>query len=343
MCSSPVRSGVERIKNLVLDYGLSSTAQLPPLHAALIRHSLEHEPLILGHILRFTSDHGRGRGRYPLLLFHQIKRPRAEIFLWNTVIRGLVSNDHFSEALEIYDSMRCRGLLPNNFTLPFILKAAARSSYPALGMKLQALVAKLGFCGDVFVQTGLVNLYMKCGRLKDACKVFDEIPRKNTVSWTAIISGFIDSGRFPLIDMYAKCGAVARAWEVFRAMRNTDRVVWNAAISGLAMNGHVRTVFGLFGEMEKIRIEPDGNTFMGLLCACTHAGLLSDGRQYFYSMERVYSLTPTIEHYGCLVDLLGRAGQLEEAHGLIMSSIAFGMVHAPVRITGEMAIESEKA
>jgi pentatricopeptide repeat protein len=102
-------------------------------------------------------------------------------------------------------------------------------------------------------------------------------------------------------------------------MRKKDIVVWNAAISGLAMSGHVKAAFGLFGQMEKSGIEPDGNTFVGLLCACTHAGLVDEGRQYFNSMERVFTLTPEIEHYGCMVDLLGRAGFLDEAHQLVKS------------------------
>ena len=74
-----------------------------------------------------------------------------------------------------------------------------------------------------------------------------------------------------------------------------------------------------FGQIEKTGIQPDGNTFMGLFCGCTHAGLVDDGRQYFNIMNRFFSLTPTTEHYGCMVDLLGRAGLLDEAHQLIKS------------------------
>ncbi|XLR32523.1 hypothetical protein HN51_052475 [Arachis hypogaea] len=102
-------------------------------------------------------------------------------------------------------------------------------------------------------------------------------------------------------------------------MKGKDRVVFNAIISGLAMNGHVRATFGVFGQLEKYEIQPDGNTFVGLLCGCTHAGLVNDGRRYFDSMSYVFSLSPTIEHYGCMVDLLSRAGLLVEAHNLIKS------------------------
>nr|GME02137.1 putative pentatricopeptide repeat-containing protein At3g08820 [Ipomoea batatas] len=107
------------------------------------------------------------------------------------------------------------------------------------------------------------------------------------------------------------------AWEVFKEMKVKDRVVWNSVMSGLAMHGHVRSAFACFGQLEKHGINPDGNTFMALLCACTHAGLVNDGRQYFDSMTRLYFLNLDIQHYGCMVDLLGRAGRLEEAHSLI--------------------------
>lgn len=392
------------------------------------------------------------------------------------MIRGLVSNVCFDDAIEFYGLMRSEGFLPNNFTFPFVLKACARLLDLQLGVKIHTLVVKAGFDCDVFVKTSLVCLYAKCGYLEDAHKVFDDIPDKNVVSWTAIISGYIGVGKFreaidmfrrllemnlapdsftivrvlsactqlgdlnsgewihkcimemgmvrnvfvgtslvdmyakcgnmekarsvfdgmpekdivswgamiqgyalnglpkeaidlflqmqrenvkpdcytvvgvlsacarlgalelgewvsglvdrneflynpvlgtALIDLYAKCGSMSRAWEVFKGMKEKDRVVWNAIISGLAMNGYVKISFGLFGQVEKFGIKPDGNTFIGLLCGCTHAGLVDEGRRYFNSMYRFFSLTPSIEHYGCMVDLLGRAGLLDEAHQLI--------------------------
>jgi pentatricopeptide repeat protein len=98
-------------------------------------------------------------------------------------------------------------------------------------------------------------------------------------------------------------------------LQDTDRVVWNAIISGLAMNGHVKTTVGLFGQIEKIGIQPHGNIFIGFLYGSTHAGLVDEGRQYFDAMNCVFSLTPTIERYGCMVALLGRL--IDEAHKLL--------------------------
>ncbi|KAG8647828.1 putative pentatricopeptide repeat-containing protein At3g08820 isoform X2 [Manihot esculenta] len=454
--------------------GFDSLKQLKHVHAVLLRLGLDEDNYLLNMTLRFSFDFGDTR--YTRLLFNQIKQPN--IFLWNTMIRGLVSNDCFTESIEFFHSMRKEGFLPNNFTFPFVLKACARLSHFRFGIILHAFVVKVGFDSDVFVNTSLVSLYVKCGYIEHAFKVFDDIPCKNIVSWTAIISGYIAVGKCreaidmfrrllemglrpdsftlvrvlsacvqigdvgsgdwidryitgigmarnvfvatslvdlyakygnmekarrvfdgmgekdivtwssmiqgyasnglpkealdlffkmlneglkpdryamvgflcacarlgalelgdwgsnlmdrneflanpvlgtALVDMYAKCGSMAKAWEVFRGVKEKDRVVWNAAISGLAMNGHVKAAFGLFGQMEKFGIQPDGNTLVGLLCGCTHAGLVDDGRQFFNSMGPVFPFTPTIEHYGCMVDLLGRAGLLDEAHHLIKS------------------------
>ncbi|GKV22081.1 hypothetical protein SLEP1_g31980 [Rubroshorea leprosula] len=461
------------IKSRILQ-GFTSIKQLKHVYAALLRFGLEQDNYLLNLILKRTIRFGNTN--YANLIFNHTEQPN--IFLWNTMIRGFVSNDCFREAVGLYISMRKEGFLPDNFTYPFVLKACARLSDFHLGVRIHSLVVKCGYDWDEFVNTSLLTLYAKCGYLGDAMKVFDDIPDRNIVSWTAIISGCIDASQHreaidlfrrllemgvrpdgfslnrvlsactllgdlstgewidryiresgmagnlfvatslvdmyakcgnmekarqifngllekdivswstmiqgyasnghprealdlffqmlrenlapdcysmvgvlsscaklgalelgdwssklmrkdeflsnpvlgtALIDMYAKCGSVAQAWEVFKGMKEKDRIVWNAAITGLAMSGHVKVAFALFGQVEKSGIQPDGNTFMGLLCGCTHAGLVDEGRRYFRSISSVFSLTPTIEHYGCMVDLLGRAGLLNEAQQLIKS------------------------
>ncbi|XP_065855390.1 putative pentatricopeptide repeat-containing protein At3g08820 [Euphorbia lathyris] len=471
--TSPTFSKALEIKKLLFQ-GFNSLKQLKHVHAVLLRFNLDQDNYLLNLFFRLSFD--LGDAIYTRLIFNQTKDPN--IFLWNTMIRGLVSNDCYTESIQFYNSMRNKGFLPTNFTFPFILKACARLSDFKLGTMMHNLAVKAGFDADLFVNTSLVTMYSKCGNIDDAFKLFGDIPGRDIVSWNAIISGYIGVGRCreaidmfirllemglrpnsytfvqvlsaciqigdvgsgelinrciikmgaetnlfvatslvdlyakcgymekaslvfdrmpekdivswsimiqgyasnglpkealdlffkmlkegfkpdhysmvgflcactrlgalelgdwasnlinrdeflanpvlgtALIDMYAKCGSMTKAWEVFRGVqqKDRDRVVWNAAISGLAMNGHVKAAFGLFGQMEKCGIQPDENTFVGLLCGCTHAGLVDEGRKYFNSMNSVYSFAPTIEHYGCMVDLLGRAGLLDEAHKLI--------------------------
>ncbi|TYH51091.1 hypothetical protein ES332_D10G250300v1 [Gossypium tomentosum] len=471
---SPATSSFSKfieIKKCILE-GFTSIKHLKHVHAALFRFGLHQDSYLLNLVLKASFNFDQTN--YTRFIFHQAKDPN--VFLWNTMIQGLVSTDCFLDATQFYASMRTQGFWPNNFTFPFVLKACSRLLDFHLGIRIHALVIKLGFDRDVFIKTSLLYLYSKCGYLDYARKVFDDIPDKNVISWTAMISGYIDVERYreavdlfrklidmglrpdsfsvvrvlsacahlgdlnsgewidrcitqfglsrnvfvatalvdmyakcgnmekaryafdgvpvkdiitwstmiqgyasnglpkealdlffqmqkeklapdrysmvgvlsacarlgalelgdwasklmdieeflsnpvlgtALIDMYAKCGSMTQAWEIFKRMKEKDVVVWNAAISGLAMNGHVKPAFGLFGQMEKSGILPNANTFMGLLCGCTHVGLVNDGRRYFDSMNRVFSLTPTIEHYGCMVDLLARAGLLGDARQLI--------------------------
>jgi len=116
-----------------------------------------------------------------------------------------------------------------------------------------------------------------------------------------------------IIDMYAKCGCVEVAEQVFRSKWSRSLASWNAMISGFAMNGHAERALALFEEMIKEGFQPDDITFVGVLSACTQAGLVDVGQQYFSSMNQDYGISPKLQHYGCVIDLLARSGKFEEA------------------------------
>ncbi|XP_047314656.1 pentatricopeptide repeat-containing protein At5g50990 [Impatiens glandulifera] len=117
-----------------------------------------------------------------------------------------------------------------------------------------------------------------------------------------------------LIDMYSKCGRIHVAKEVFDNSLKNDVSVWNAMITAYATHGLGYEAIGVFSRME---IEPDSITFIGVLTACSHSGLVEEGREYFATMNCSYSIEPSIHHYGAMVDLLGRAGFIDEAYGMI--------------------------
>ncbi|XP_057447359.1 pentatricopeptide repeat-containing protein At4g21065-like [Lotus japonicus] len=130
--------------------------------------------------------------------------------------------------------------------------------------------------------------------------------------------GEITSVSNSLVDMYAKCGAVEEAYEIFRSMKGKNVISWNTMILGLASHGNGTEALTLFAEMlQENVVRPDGITFLGVLCACSHGGFVDEGRRYFDIMSRDYNVQPTVKHYGCMVDLLGRAGLVEEAYILI--------------------------
>ncbi|URD85604.1 PPR repeat [Musa troglodytarum] len=120
-----------------------------------------------------------------------------------------------------------------------------------------------------------------------------------------------------LITMYARCGRILTARQVFDEMVSVDLVSWNSLIAGHALNGYAKAAISIFQEMKKNGVAPDEVTFIGLLSACSHAGMVDDGLELFYSMSRDYPITPVAEHYACVVDLLGRAGRLGEALKLV--------------------------
>lgn len=120
-----------------------------------------------------------------------------------------------------------------------------------------------------------------------------------------------------LVTMYAKRGNIASANEVFKRQSERDLVSWNSMISGYAQHGYGKKALKVFEDMRLRKMEMDGITFIGVISACTHAGLVEEGERYFNMMVKNLSIKPTMEHYSCMVDLYSRAGMLEKAMDLI--------------------------
>ncbi|KAE9591387.1 putative pentatricopeptide [Lupinus albus] len=122
-----------------------------------------------------------------------------------------------------------------------------------------------------------------------------------------------------LVDMYAKCGFLVKAMDIFEKIKGKDVKSWTAMISGHGVHGQPTNAIRLFDRMENEGFRPNEVTFLAILSACSHGGLVIEGLEIFNSMVQKYGFTPEVEHYGCLIDLLGRSGMLNEAHKLIMS------------------------
>ncbi|OIV93228.1 hypothetical protein TanjilG_27407 [Lupinus angustifolius] len=149
------------------------------------------------------------------------------------------------------------------------------------------------------------------------------------------------------VDMYAKCGAMEEAYQIFSKMRSRKNIVsWNVMILGLASHGNGEEALALFREMLKENVErPNDVTFLGVLCACSHGGMVDEGRKYFDIMIREYNIQPTMKHYGCMVDLFGRAGLLDEGYRLIkempvecVNAIVWRTLLAACRIHGNVEL-----
>ncbi|KAJ4955602.1 hypothetical protein NE237_012385 [Protea cynaroides] len=121
-----------------------------------------------------------------------------------------------------------------------------------------------------------------------------------------------------LVDMYSKCGCLSSALDVFKRMKEKNILTWTAMIAGLAIHGQGKEALELFGALEANNLRPNAVTFTCLLFACCHAGLLDEGLHLFNSMSNKFGITPQIQHYGCIVDLLGRLGRLQGAFEFII-------------------------
>ncbi|KAF8405870.1 hypothetical protein HHK36_007948 [Tetracentron sinense] len=188
--------------------------------------------------------------------------------------------------------------------------------------------------------TTLISGYTRIGCYADALGVFRQMQvvgiRPDEISIIAVLPacaqlGALELGKWihiysdkngllqktcicnALIEMYAKCGSIDQACRLFDQMSDRDVISWSTMIGGLANHGKAREAIELFAEMQKAEVEPNNITFLGLLSACAHAGFLDEGLKYFKSMTRDYHINPSVEHYGCVVDIMGRSGCLDQA------------------------------
>ncbi|XP_058078522.1 pentatricopeptide repeat-containing protein At5g66520-like [Magnolia sinica] len=195
--------------------------------------------------------------------------------------------------------------------------------------------------------TAMIDAYVRNGSFMEALQLFNDMQvvsmKPDAATLVCVLKacahlGALDQGRWvhiyvernnigngtnvilctALIDMYAKCGCIDVALDVFRGVHVRDVTLWNAMIGGLAMHGLGHDALDLFSRMKGCGVVPNEITFISVLCACTHVGLLREGLEIFNSMKIGYGIEPRSEHYGCLADLLGRAGLVQEAEEVLI-------------------------
>ncbi|PWZ37378.1 Pentatricopeptide repeat-containing protein [Zea mays] len=153
-----------------------------------------------------------------------------------------------------------------------------------------------------------------------ACSEMASLTDGKEIHGLIVKSGFVsyETATSALMDMYSKCGDVISSFEIFKELKNRQNIMpWNSMIVGFAKNGYANEALLLFQKMQESQIKPDDVTLLGVLIACSHAGLISEGLHFFDSMSQVYGIVPRVDHYACLIDLLGRGGHLQKAQEVI--------------------------
>lgn len=226
---------------------------------------------------------------------------------WNSMISGHLKCGSVEIAKQLFDSM------PNKDIVSWSAMISGYAQHNRYSEAL-ALFHEMQLKGIRPDETTLVSVVSACTHLAalDLGKWIHAYIKKNGLKLNVILGT-------TLIDMYMKCGCVENALEVFYGMEESGVSTWNAVILGLALNGIVDKSLEMFSDMKKSGVEPNEITFMGVLGACRHMGLVDEGRRHFDSMIQEHKIEPNVKHYGCMVDLLGRAGMLGEAEELIKS------------------------
>ncbi|KAF3543258.1 hypothetical protein DY000_02008622 [Brassica cretica] len=235
------------------------------------------------------------------------KMPAKDLVSWNALLSGYVSSGHIGEAKMLFKEMEEKNIL----TWMIMISGLADNGFGEEGLMLFSCMRKEGFEPCDYAFSGVIK----------SCAVLGAYCNGQQFHAQLVKIGFDSSlsAANALITMYAKCGVVEEARRVFITMPCQDSVSWNALIAALGQHGHGAEAVGVYEEMLKEGIKPDRITFLTVLTACSHAGLVDKGREYFDSMETVYCIPPGADHYSRLIDLLCRSGRFSEAESVIKS------------------------
>ncbi|XP_068640862.1 pentatricopeptide repeat-containing protein At5g66520-like [Aristolochia californica] len=228
-----------------------------------------------------------------------------DVISWTAMVNGYAKLGRAAEARELFDQMPERNVVSWSTML---------NCYTQLSMFKEALeiFSEMLLQGVQPNQAGIVGALSACASL-------------GILSQGRWIHAYVDRYKMELdqilgtalVDMYSKCGCIETAHQIFNKMAEKDVFSWTSMISGLANHGDSDSAVKLFAEMQEEGIRPNEITFICVLNACSRMGLVEEGQIIFESMKSFHGIEPGIEHYGCLVDLLGRAGRLEEAKNVV--------------------------
>ncbi|PON80007.1 DYW domain containing protein [Parasponia andersonii] len=233
--------------------------------------------------------------------------PNRTVVSWNSLIAGFIKNGDVESAWRIFNEMPESDLVSWNTMIGALVEESRYEEAIELfrGMQTKGIKAD---------RVTMVGAASACGYLGaiDLAKWIHTYIQKHEIHCDLRLGT-------ALVDMFARCGDPQSAMQVFNNMPRRDVSAWTAAIGAMAMDGNGERSMELFNEMLGQGVKPDGVVFVALLTACSHGRYVEQGQKLFNSMEELHGISPEIVHYGCMVDLLGRAGLLKEASDLIKS------------------------
>ncbi|KAJ3674803.1 hypothetical protein LUZ60_005419 [Juncus effusus] len=224
----------------------------------------------------------------------------------NMMLNGYVKNGRFEQARKMFDEKPERSV----FEWSVMINGYVQSSHYKEALELFNTMIKSE--NKIPNESILVNILSSCAHLSalEQGKKVENYMKSNNIYITVRIGT-------TLVDMYLKCGLVEKAFEIFHSLEEKNVFTWSAMIGGLATNGQAKNALNLFSEMLQNNIRPNEASFVGVLNACSHTGLDKEGQKYFDSMQKDYGIKPNMHHYCCMVDMYGRARNIQKAEDII--------------------------
>ncbi|KAL5729214.1 hypothetical protein ACHQM5_002192 [Ranunculus cassubicifolius] len=244
------------------------------IHGHLVKNNLENDCFVGTALVDMYTKCGCLEDAHTI--FREMKE--KDLFTWTVMITGYANTNQGEKSIKYFRQMQREGVCPNESTIASCLRGCTNIASLENGCQLHSRIIKAGYTDDAFISSALV-------------------------------------------DMYGKCGCIKEAETQFNSLISRDIVSWNTMICGYSQHGHGEKALEVFESMLDAGVTPDEITFIGVLSACSYLGLIEEGKKYFSSMNEIYGITPTRKHYACMVDILGRAGKLDEVKTLIEEMI----------------------
>lgn len=254
------------------------------------------------------------------------------LFVSTAMVSGYSKAGRLDDARVIFDQTEKKDLV----CWTTMISAYAESDHPQEALRVFEEMCRSGIKPDVVTMFSVISACANLGTL-DKAKWVHRYTHVNGLESVLPINN-------ALINMYAKCGGLDEARDVFENMPTRNVVSWSSMINAYSMHGEASDALISFARMKQENVEPNAVTFIGVLYGCSHSGLVKEGKKIFASMTDEYNITPKVEHYGCMVDLFGRANRLQEALEVIESMpmapnvVIWGSLMSACRVHGKLEL-----
>ncbi|PON75597.1 Tetratricopeptide-like helical domain containing protein [Parasponia andersonii] len=337
-----LRPNIFVVPSVLKAYGhLSDSRAGEKLHAVILKHSFDYDLFVNSSLIDMYSKTGQVQKARRVF----DTRVEKDLVSLNALVSGYAQHGLPEEALNLVEKTQVEGrVTPNIVTWNTLVAGFSQKGDEVMVSQLFKSMIDKGIEPDVVSWTSIISGLVKNFRNKEAfdtfkemldhglcptsatistllsaCSVVANVRRGKEIHGYALVIGVGEDMyvRSALVDMYAKCGFIYDARALFFTMTRRNTVTWNSMIFGYANNGYCSEAIELFKQMEEDEKKLDHLTFTAVLNACSHAGMVALGQSLFHLMQEEYRIIPRLEHYACIVDLLGRAGKLTEAYDMI--------------------------